>query len=263
MKKYGIIAVFCLLTFSVMAFAAGHVGHVVPPVVDPAVSGDAVAKPVIVSPASQDPVIYSLLSTSLSLDAQGYPSAAVVNSLVAANKEMSADKFSPVATTPVFALSGDAGDAGKIFVVTVSLDANVIPSSDAGKLFAAAKIKPDGAVYYEFAGTLAALTVSNDAKPGRFAIKQNGQFLTSNAIMTAGSGAGYNPAQPAQLYLAIVDGGKFDLDGKKDAKVLDPGCVGTKTAPAGGSSSGGCSAFGFAPMGLLLLVPLALLARKR
>jgi len=72
------------------------------------------------------------------------------------------------------------------------------------------------------------------------------------------------------------------FDGAKDGKIVDPVYVSEPTTPtptagptgtptptgptatptSGGSSSGGCSAFGFAPLALLLLAPLALL-RKR
>jgi Synergist-CTERM protein sorting domain-containing protein len=64
------------------------------------------------------------------------------------------------------------------------------------------------------------------------------------------------------VYLSLKDGGSYDFDGLVNGVIFDPTCLGYKVE-TGGSSGGGCSAFGFAPMALLFLAPMAFLARKR
>ena len=79
-----------------------------------------------------------------------------------------------------------------------------------------------------------------------------------------------NPDDPifaeSRVALAIMDGGRFDLDGKRDGGVTDPAFIveGESTSSSGGGGGGGCMAgSSFSPALLTLLAPLALLACGR
>ena len=184
------------------------------------------------------------------LDGRYYPLDATVQGALAASGLSGLDTGS-LGALPVFALRPVPAGAVTSAALRVTLPAGAVRVSDLVlvKIADAATAQPFRLVS----------TASDLAADGTFGLWDGQRFLLPSEVL--GSTRTYT------LILSIRDGGPYDLDPTAGA-ILDPSVLGIRTAPtptatpATRGNGGGCNT-GFAPLALLLGVPLGLLLRKR